>query len=129
MAHTLKDRIRADRLAARQSAGEDVRRAETRALIAHLDSILNRDEAAACYAPRPTEPGYPDLVEAAVGICGAVLLPIARTSADGLPLPLQWAAHRGGALVGAPYGLVEPPPPWLPPPALATVRTVLVPAL
>jgi len=42
---------------------------------------------------------------------------------------LQWSAYRSGELVAAPYGLFEPAPPWLPPTALGSVRTVLVPAL
>jgi 5-formyltetrahydrofolate cyclo-ligase len=129
VAHTLKDRIRADRVDARQSLRKDVRGADTDAIIGHLPSILNRDEAIAAYTPLASEPGFPDLVTALVGICGTVLLPIARASADGTPLPLQWAQYRGGALVAAPFGLFEPPPPWLPPSALGSVRTVLVPAL
>jgi 5-formyltetrahydrofolate cyclo-ligase len=129
VAHTLKDHIRADRVAARQSVTPNVRHAETEALIRHLPTILNRDEAVAAYAPLSSEPGFPDLVDAAVAICGTVLLPVARESDDGVPLPLQWCEYRSGALVAAPYGLVEPPPPWLPPSALGSVRTVLVPAL
>ena len=129
MAQTLKDRIRADRVAARKSVTANVRRAETEALIRHLPTILVRDEAVAAYAPLLTEPGFDGLVDAVVAICGAVLLPVARTSDDGVPLPLQWCEYRSGVLVAAPYGLVEPPPPWLPPSALGSVRTVLVPAL
>ncbi len=129
MAQTLKDRIRADRVAARQSVTGDLRHAETRALIRQLPTILDPAEAVAAYAPLSSEPGFPDLVDAVVAICGTVLLPVARASDDGVPLPLQWCECRSGALVAAPYGLVEPPPPWLPPAALGSVRTVLVPAL
>lgn len=125
----MKDRIRADRIAARQSVGDDVRRAETRSLVAHLTAILSRDERVAAYAPLSSEPGFPDLVNAVVDLCGSVLLPIARAADDGVPLPLQWSEYRSGALVPAPYGLFEPLPPWLPPTQLASVRTVLVPAL
>lgn len=121
--------MRADRVAARQSVTANVRDAETRALIGHLPTILHRDEAVAAYAPLASEPGFPDLVDAVVAVCGAALLPIARASDDGVPLPLQWGEYRSGALVAAPYGLVEPPPPWLPPAALGSVHTVLVPAL
>ena len=129
MAYTLKDRIRADRVDARQSLGKGERGADTHAIIGHLPTFLSRDQAIAAYAPLASEPGFPDLVTALVGICGSVLLPVARPSADGTPLPLQWAQYRGGALVAAPFGLFEPPPPWLPPSALGSVRTVLVPAL
>jgi 5-formyltetrahydrofolate cyclo-ligase len=127
--HTLKDRIRAERVAARQTVDENVRRAETRALIGHLKSLIAEDDVVAAYAPLSSEPGFPGLADAVVAICGEVLLPIARASADGIPLPLQWAAYRSGTLVQAPYELFEPPPPWLPPSALKSVRTVLLPAL
>jgi 5-formyltetrahydrofolate cyclo-ligase len=127
--HTLKDRIRADRVAARQTVNARVRRLETRALIQHLQSILARDEVVAAYAPLSTEPGFPDLADAVVAICGEVLLPVARASADNIPLPLRWASYRSGALVEAPYGLFEPAGPWLPPSTLESVRTVLLPAL
>jgi 5-formyltetrahydrofolate cyclo-ligase len=129
VAHTLKDRIRADRVAARQMVGEDAREAETKAIIGHLPAILQRGHAVAAYVPLSSEPGFPDLVTAVVGICGTALLPIARTSADGTALPLQWAQYQTGPLIAAPYRLFEPPPPWLPPSALGSVRTVLVPAL
>jgi 5-formyltetrahydrofolate cyclo-ligase len=121
--------MRADRVAARQSVTANARDAETTALIGHLPAILHHDEAVAAYAPLSSEPGFPDLVDAVVAVCGTVLLPVARSSDDGVPLPLQWGEYRSGALIAAPYGLVEPPPPWLPPSALGSVRTVLVPAL
>ena len=110
-------------------AGKNARDAETKAIIGHLPSILRRDHVIAAYAPLSSEPGFPGLVAAVISICGTALLPIARTSADGVPLALQWARYRTGPLVAAPYGLFEPPPPWLPPSALGSVRTVLVPAL
>jgi 5-formyltetrahydrofolate cyclo-ligase len=106
-----------------------LRRAETEALTGHLPTVLNRDERVAAYAPLSSEPGFPDLIDAIVAICGTVLLPVARASDDGVPLPLQWCEYRCGELVAAPYGLAEPPPPWLPPSALGSVSTVLVPAL
>ncbi len=126
---TLKDRLRANRISARRVVAEDVRRAETEALIRHLRAILASDDAVAAYAPLSTEPGFPDLADAVVVLCGEVLLPIARTSVDGIPQPLQWSVYRSGPLVAAPHGLFEPPPPWLPPSALGSARTVLVPAL
>ena len=129
MAQTLKERIRAERVDARASVAENVRHAETRALVGHLRAILQPESAVAAYAPLSSEPGFPDLVDALVEICGKVLLPIARSSSDGIPLPLQWSPYRSGELVAAPYGLFEPAPPWLPPTALGSVRTVLVPAL
>ena len=70
----------------------------------------------------PSEPGFPDLADAVVAICGSVLLPVARASEEGIPLPLQWSEYRSGTLVAAPYGLFEPPPPWLPPSALGSAE-------
>jgi len=129
VATTLKDRIRAQRVAARRAVDEDVRRAETAALVRHLNAELDSDDLVAAYAPLPSEPGFPDLADAMVAICGSVLLPVARASVEGIPQPLQWSQYRSGSLVAAPYGLFEPPPPWLPPTALESVSTVLVPAL
>ncbi len=129
MALTLKDRIRADRVAARRSVAETVRRAESQALREHLVAIVGDDDAVAAYAPIETEPGYPDLPDVLLDLGVRVLLPVARSSDDGTALPLRWAEHRHAGLVAAPFGLLEPGGPWLAPPALATVRTVFVPAL
>jgi 5-formyltetrahydrofolate cyclo-ligase len=125
----LKDRIRADILAARKSLSADARLLETQALVRHLGTVLRAEDTVAAYAPLPSEPGFPELADAVVAICGSVLLPIARESDDGIRMPLQWSSYRAGQLVAAPYGLFEPPPPWLPPSALGSVGTVLVPAL
>ncbi|HEY7051824.1 MAG TPA: 5-formyltetrahydrofolate cyclo-ligase [Mycobacterium sp.] len=129
MALNVKDHIRAELVAARQLVADDVRCAETAEIVAHLLAILQRGDAVAAYAPLSTEPGFPELADTVVTVCGEVLLPIARRSADGIPLPLQWSAYRSGPLMRAPNGLFEPGPPWLPPSALGTARTVLVPAL
>lgn len=107
---------------------EDLRRAESAALVRHLRALLHPDDVVAAFAPLPSEPGFPDLADAIVSICGSVLLPVAR-SVEGIPQPLQWSEYRSGALVAAPHGLTEPPGPWLPPSALGTVSVVLVPAL
>jgi 5-formyltetrahydrofolate cyclo-ligase len=129
VALTLKDHIRADRVAARRSVTIAVRRAESRALRDHLFAIVRDDKTVAAYAPIETEPGYPDLPDVLLDLGVRVLLPVARTSDDGVPLPLRWAEHRRAELVAAPFGLLEPGGPWLAPPTLATVRTVFVPAL
>ena len=60
---------------------------------------------------------------------GRVLLPVARTSADDMPLPLRWGEYRKGALIPGPWGLLEPPGPALPVSALAEATLVIVPAL
>ncbi|MDT5130819.1 MAG: 5-formyltetrahydrofolate cyclo-ligase [Mycobacterium sp.] len=129
MALTLKDRIRVHRVAARHSVTDDVRRAETVALCEHLRAIVGDDDNVAAYAPIETEPGYPDLPNALLDLGVRVLLPVARTTDDGTPLPLRWAELRRGGLQSAPFGLREPGGPWLAPGALATVRTIFVPAL
>ena len=129
MALTLKDRIRADRVAARGEVPEVVRRAETRALIYHARQLVGPAYSVAAYVPLSSEPGFPNLADALATEAKSVLLPVARESADGIPLALQWALYRPGDLVEAPYGLSEPPPPWLPPTALAAAHVVFVPAL
>jgi 5-formyltetrahydrofolate cyclo-ligase len=129
VAPTLKDRIRAYRVAARRSVADDVRRAETAALCEHLRTIVGDDDDVAAYAPIETEPGYPNLPNALLDLGVRVLLPVARTTDDGTPLPLRWAELRRGDLHSAPFGLREPSSPWLAPGALATVRTIFVPAL
>jgi 5-formyltetrahydrofolate cyclo-ligase len=58
-----------------------------------------------------------------------VLLPIAREDADGTPRPLQWARYRPGDLRAAPFGLREPPGPWLAAERIADASVILVPAL
>ena len=56
-------------------------------------------------------------------------LPVAREDSDGTPLPLQWGRYTPGRLVKAPFGLREPPSPWLPADAVAEAAVVLIPAL
>lgn len=106
-----------------------VRRAESRALREHLRTIVGDGEAVAAYAPLQTEPGFPDFPDALLDCGVRVLLPVARMSEDGTPLPLRWAEYRRSELVSAPFGLLEPRGPRLDAHALATVGTVLVPAL
>jgi 5-formyltetrahydrofolate cyclo-ligase len=106
-----------------------VRRAETQALIEHLRDLLDSAYTVAAYVPLSSEPGFPTLADALAATCKSVLLPVARESADGIPLPLQWGVYRPDDLVDAPYGLFEPPPPWLKPSALASAQIVFVPAL
>ena len=129
VALTLKEQIRLDRVAARRSVPDSVRRAESRALCEHLFAIVGDDRTVAAYAPIETEPGYPDLPDALLDLGIRVLLPVARRSEDGTPLPLRWGDYRGDPLQPAPFGLHEPRGGWLAPAALAAARTVFVPAL
>ena len=76
-----------------------------------------------------TEPGYPDLPEALRDLGVRVLLPGGSHVERRDAAALQWAEYGRAELVAAPFGLLEPGGPWLPPPVLATARTVFVPAL
>jgi 5-formyltetrahydrofolate cyclo-ligase len=58
-----------------------------------------------------------------------VLLPVARTTVDGTPMPLRWGEYQRGGLVPGRWGLLEPPQPWLPESAVAEASLVVVPAL
>lgn len=132
VAGTAKDLLRADLIARRRAVPDQVRRAESVALCGHVSKLLGspgEPAVVAAYAPLGTEPGSDQLLATLTAHCARVLLPIARKSADGVPMPLQWAAYRADALVDAPFGLREPPQPWLPPSELATARTIFVPAL
>ena len=125
----LKSRIRQERLDSRRAVADEVRNAETLALCGHVHAVVERTDAVAGYAPIRGEPGFPGFADALLAACVRVLLPVARAAADGTPLPLQWAEYHPDELVDAPFGLREPSGPWLPPTALAGVRTIFVPAL
>lgn len=126
-----KDAVRARMLAARRALTDDARLAESRALCRHLPTVVRSPEhTVAGYAPLRTEPGLPGLVDALLAASRRLVLPVARASADGTPAPLRWAVlESSDALVAAPFGLREPPEPWLPPTALGEAQAVFVPAL
>lgn len=129
MATAGKAALREQLLAARRSVPDDVRAADVRALGEHLESVI-ADAAVVCaYVPVGAEPGSVGLLDLVLRRAGRVLLPIARTGADGTPLPLRWAEYRPGPLVTAQFGLLEPPGPWLPASAPAAADLWLVPAL
>lgn len=81
------------------------------------------------YVPVSTEPGSVAMLDMLARRAGRVLLPVARTAADGSPMALQWGEYRPDALAAGPWGLREPLPPWLPASALAEAALVVVPAL
>jgi 5-formyltetrahydrofolate cyclo-ligase len=62
-------------------------------------------------------------------LCDAVLLPVARTDADGEHPVLWWAEYVPGELVAAALGLREPARGLLDPATLARADLLLVPAL
>jgi 5-formyltetrahydrofolate cyclo-ligase len=126
---TVKQRLRAEVLLAREAVGDALHTAEARALSSHLPAVVDGAATVAAYVPVGTEPGSPELLDALLQLCSRVLLPVTKTSANGTPLPLRWGEYRPGRLVPAQFGLLEPPEPWLPPTELATAGVLLVPAL
>jgi 5-formyltetrahydrofolate cyclo-ligase len=81
------------------------------------------------YVPVGSEPGTDAMLDGLVARGATVLLPIAREDTDGIPLPLKWGRYTRGELVAAPFGLCEPPSPWLPADAVSEAAVVLIPAL
>ncbi|MBV5244273.1 5-formyltetrahydrofolate cyclo-ligase [Mycolicibacterium sp. PAM1] len=124
-----KSQARAAILAVRRSLSEQTQERESTLLARHLAALIRPGTTVCAYIPVGSEPGSLALVDDIAGRAGSVLLPVARESGDGTPLPLQWGRYVPGKLVAAPYGLREPEPPWLPPEAVATADVVLVPAL
>jgi 5-formyltetrahydrofolate cyclo-ligase len=129
MATAGKAALREQLLAARRSVPDDVRAAEARALAEHLESVVDEGSVVCAYVPVGAEPGSLGLLDRLLRRAGRLLLPIARTEADGTPLPLRWAEYRPGQLVAARFGLLEPAEPWLSASAPADANLVLVPAL
>jgi 5-formyltetrahydrofolate cyclo-ligase len=120
----LRDRL----LANRATVADAVRAAEARMLSDHLERTVSRGTVCA-YVPVGTEPGSIEMLDTLLRRAGRVLLPVACTAADGVPLPLRWGEYRPGRLIPGRWGLLEPPEPWLPESALAEAGLVIVPAL
>jgi 5-formyltetrahydrofolate cyclo-ligase len=129
MATAGKAALREQLLAARRSVPDDARAAEARALGEHLDVVIADGALVCAYVPVGAEPGSVGLLDLVLRRAGRVLLPIARTGADGAALPLRWAEYRPGQLVAGPFGLLEPFEPWLPASAAQAADLLLVPAL
>lgn len=98
-------------------------------MVDHAGVLVNSDSTVCAYVPVGAEPGSIAMLDVVLQRTGRVLLPVARTTADGSPVALQWGEYRPGQLVAARFGLLEPAEPWLPPTALAEASVVLVPAL
>lgn len=94
-----------------------------------LENFMSSDSTVCAHVPVGSEPGSVEMLDMLLRRSGRVLLPVARTGADHTPLPLRWGEYRPGTLTGGPWGLLEPPEPWLPASALAEAGLVLVPAL
>ena len=121
-----KPALRTRILAARRALTEHERARETRSLQTQISELTVGAGTVGAYIPVGSEPGAgKDSVPLLDALCGVrILVPIARTG-----LPMQWAEYRPGELVAAPFGLREPPPPWLAPESIAEASVVLVPAL
>ncbi|KWX64123.1 5-formyltetrahydrofolate cyclo-ligase [Mycobacterium sp. NAZ190054] len=124
-----KAEVRSEISSARRSLSQQIRDREAVQLARHLAALVAPGTTVCAYIPVGSEPGSVAMVDDLVRRGCTVLLPVAREDADGTPLPLRWGRHTPGALVPAPFGLREPPPPWLPADEVRIAATVLVPAL
>jgi len=124
-----KAALREQLLAARGGVADAVRAAEARMLSEHLELMVTSGSTVCAYVPVGTEPGSIEMVDMLLRRARRVLLPVARTTADNVPLPLRWGEYRPGALVPGPWGLLEPAEPVLPESALGEADLVIVPAL
>jgi len=124
-----KAALREQLLAARGGVADAVRAAEARMLSEHLELMVTSGSTVCAYVPLGTEPGSIEMVDMLLQRARRVLLPVARTTADNVPLPLRWGEYRPGALVPGPWGLLEPAEPVLPESALGEADLVIVPAL
>jgi 5-formyltetrahydrofolate cyclo-ligase len=124
-----KTELRADILMARRAVPPQVHDAEAEALCAHLRALVDEGQTVCAYVPVGSEPGSIRFIDALLRLGARVLLPVARHDVAGIPRPLQWGQYRPGSLVAARFGLLEPPPPWLPAEAVAEAAVVFVPAL
>jgi len=129
MSARTKARCRAELLAARRAVPPEVRRAEAALLCGHLGDVVGDARTVCAYVPVGTEPGSVEMLDRLRELCDAVLLPVARTNADGEHPVLWWAEYVPGELVAAALGLREPARGLQDPAALARADLVLVPAL
>ena len=124
-----KAALRTELLLARRALPQSVRDAEADALRRWLPGLTGAGMTVAAYVPVGAEPGCLAMLDDATKAGVRVLLPVSHTGADGTGLPLQWGGYVPGTLVPAAFGLLEPPPPFLPTETLAEAEVILVPAL
>ncbi|MGH3675921.1 MAG: 5-formyltetrahydrofolate cyclo-ligase [Mycobacterium sp.] len=129
MVSLTKAEVRTAILAARRALPAQTHDAEAEALCGHLSGVVGGGQTVCAHVPIGSEPGSIALVDMLLRLDTRVLVPVARSDADGTPRPMQWGEYRPGRLVAAPFGLREPPAPWLPAEAVADAAVVLVPAL
>ncbi|CAA0132361.1 5-formyltetrahydrofolate cyclo-ligase [Mycolicibacterium vanbaalenii] len=124
-----KAQVRGEILAARRSVPPPTHAAEAAALASHVLEFVEAGQTVCGYVPVGSEPGSAELIDGLARHQVTVLLPVARRASGGAALPLRWGRYRPGELVDAPFGLREPPQPWLPAGAVAEAAVVLIPAL
>ena len=124
-----KSQLRSRILAARRRLDAAEREREARDLARHAAALARPGETVCGYVPVGSEPGSLELIDVLVDRGAVVLLPVARRDAGDVPQPLAWGRYRRGELVEAPFGLQEPPPPWLTDAAVRAATMILVPAL
>ncbi len=129
MATASKAALREQLRAARSRVADDVRAAEARMLSDQLEPVVSSGSTVCAYVPMGAEPGSIEILDMLLRRSGRVLLPVARSTADDAPMPLRWGEYRPGELTPGPWGLLEPPEPWLPESTLAEASLVIVPAL
>ena len=116
-------------LASRRALAQEVHDGEAEALCGHLSDALGVGQTVCAYVPIRFEPGSISLLDKLLQLGKQVLLPVARSDADGVPMPMQWGRYEPGALVPARMGLLEPREPWLAADAVFEASVVFVPAL
>jgi 5-formyltetrahydrofolate cyclo-ligase len=121
--------LRTTILAGRRTVTPQTRNGEAEALCGRLPDVVRGARTVCAYVPIGAEPGSVALLDTLLRLDALVLLPVARSAADGTPQPLLWGEYQPGRLVAARFGLREPPHPWLPAEAVAEAAVVLVPAL
>jgi len=124
-----KAELRTALLAARRGVSPREHDSEAQALVQHLPALVAGAETVCAYVPVGPEPGSIELIDALHRRRIRVLLPVARSDAEGNPQPLQWGEYRPGELVEARFGLREPAEPRLGTDAVAQASVILVPAL
>src|SRR5271154_6573399 len=110
MATASKAALREQLLAARSRVADAVRATEARTLGEQLEALMEgqaRSGSTICaYVPVKTEPGSVEMLDMLLRRSARVLLPVARTTAEGVPLPLRWGEYRPDALTRGRWGLL-----------------------
>ena len=80
-----KAALREQLLAARRSVSDHIRAEQASALVAHVAGLAIDGGTVCAYVPVGAEPGSVELLDVLMGRADRVLLPVARTTADGNP--------------------------------------------